>query len=206
MILLGSEIRKRIGTDIIIKPFKEEQLNPNSYNVTLNEKLLVYDTYEKIHFDGEVSANMNGETVKMVPYDDIKKIRTFGVLDMKKKNATREIIIPEDGYILQPGTLYIGRTNEYTETHNLIPVLDGRSSIGRLGMFIHVTAGYGDNHFKGYWTLEITCVQPIIVYPNVPVGQLRYHTVLGEDTIKYNGKYQNNTCAQPSQLYKDFEK
>lgn len=77
------------------------------------------------------------------------------VLDMKKPNKTNKIIIPEDGYILKPGELYLGRTLEYTKTDKYVPMLEGRSSIGRLGLFIHVTAGFGDVGFNGYWTLEM---------------------------------------------------
>ena len=70
---------------------------------------------------------------------------------------------------MQPNKLYLGRTNEYTRTDGYIPMLEGRSSVGRLGVFIHVTAGFGDVGFAGYWTLEIFCVQPIRIYPNVEI-------------------------------------
>ena len=77
---------------------------------------------------------------------------------MKKPNPTRKITIPEDGLLLAPNKLYLGRTNEYTKTDKYVPMLEGRSSTGRLGLFIHVTAGFGDVGFAGYWTLEIFCV------------------------------------------------
>jgi dCTP deaminase len=128
------------------------------------------------------------------------------VLDMKKMNNTKSIIIPEDGLRLTPGRLYLGRTLEYTETSSYVPMLEGRSSIGRLGMFIHVTAGFGDVGFAGYWTLEIFCVQPIVIYPGVEICQIYYHTIDGEYDRYSSGKYQNNNGIQPSLLYKDFEK
>ena len=127
-------------------------------------------------------------------------------LDMKKENKVKRILIPEEGLVLETGKLYLGRTVEYTETNNYVPMLEGRSSIGRLGLYVHVTAGFGDVGFAGYWTLEIHCVQPIKIYPNVEVCQIYYHTIEG-DWVKYSsGKYQNNTEVQPSLLYKDFEK
>lgn len=127
-------------------------------------------------------------------------------LDMKKENKIKKLIIPEEGLILEPGKLYLGRTLEYTETNNYVPMLEGRSSIGRLGLYVHVTAGFGDVGFKGYWTLEIHCVEAIKVYPNVEVCQIYYHTIEG-DWVKYeSGKYQNNEGVQPSLLYKDFQK
>lgn len=126
------------------------------------------------------------------------------ILDMKKENKTKSITIPEEGLVLEPGKLYLGRTIEYTETKNYVPMLEGRSSIGRLGLFIHVTAGFGDVGFKGYWTLEIFCVQPIRIYPSVEVCQIYYHGIDGEYEEYSSGKYQSNKGIQPSLLYKDF--
>ncbi len=133
-------------------------------------------------------------------------IYSDSVLDMKKKNETEKIKIPADGLILQPNKLYLGRTQEYTETENLVPMLEGRSSIGRLGLFIHVTAGFGDVGFKGYWTLEIFSVQPIRIYAGVEVCQIYYHTIEGDYDAYSSGKYQRNTGIQPSLLFMDFQK
>ena len=127
-------------------------------------------------------------------------------LDMKSENPTTRLTIPETGLELQPNRLYLGRTVEYTETHNLVPMLEGRSSIGRLGIFIHVTAGFGDVGFKGYWTLEIFCVQPVRIYAEIEVCQIYYHTLAGEADEYRSLKYQNNHDIQPSLLYMDFEK
>ncbi len=126
-------------------------------------------------------------------------------LDMKKPNDTEPLIIPPEGIVLEPGRLYLGRTLEYTETHNLVPMLEGRSSIGRLGMFVHVTAGFGDVGFKGYWTLEISTIHPIRIYPGVEICQIFYHEPRGEILEYKSNKYQANTSIQPSMMYKDFE-
>ncbi|MDR3593779.1 dCTP deaminase [Clostridium sp.] len=172
MILSGKEIKNKLGKEIIIKPFNEKQLNPNSYNLRLHNELLVYDEE---------------------------------ILDMKKENKVKKVIIPEEGLVLEPGKLYLGRTMEYTGTDKYVPMLEGRSSIGRLGLFIHVTAGFGDVGFKGYWTLEIFCVQPIKIYSNVELCQIYYHSIEGAYDEYASGKYQNNESVQPSLLYKDFE-
>jgi len=172
MILSGIEISKRIGKEIIIEPFDAKRINPNSYNLTLANELMVYENE---------------------------------ILDMKKPNAAKRLVIPESGLLLEPNKLYLGRTNEYTKTNNFVPMLEGRSSIGRLGLFIHVTAGFGDVGFAGYWTLEIFCIQPIIIYPNVEICQIYYHDISAEHTTYSKGKYQNNTDIQASLLYKDFE-
>ncbi len=173
MILSGKEIAKRINSDIIIEPYQPQRLNPNSYNLSLHNELLIY---------------------KDEP------------LDMKKDNACEQLIIPEEGLLLEPNRLYLGRTQEYTESHNLVPMLEGRSSVGRLGLFVHVTAGFGDVGFKGFWTLEIFCVQPIRIYPGVEICQVYYHTIEGEHSEYQSSKYQNNSGIQPSLLFKDFEK
>ncbi|MBK6564433.1 MAG: dCTP deaminase [Saprospiraceae bacterium] len=109
-------------------------------------------------------------------------------LDAKKHNKIRYIEIEEEGFVLQPGTLYLGVTEEYTETHNTVPFLEGKSSIGRLGIDIHATAGKGDVGFCNTWTLEISCVQPVRVYAGMPVGQLIYFKVSGEIHNYYNKK------------------
>ena len=128
------------------------------------------------------------------------------VLDMKKKPTLKSIQIPEEGYLLEPGKLYLGRTVEYTETDKYVPMLEGRSSIGRLGLYIHVTAGFGDVGFSGYWTLEMHCLQPIRIYPNVEICQIYYHTINGEYDLYSSGKYANNQGIQESRLYQDFIK
>jgi dCTP deaminase len=110
------------------------------------------------------------------------------VLDAKKHNQIEEIEIGPDGYVIQPGVLYLGVTIEYTETHNSVPFLEGKSSIGRLGIDIHATAGKGDVGFCNTWTLEISCVQPVRIYAGMPVGQLIYFSVDGNIENYYNKK------------------
>jgi len=110
------------------------------------------------------------------------------VLDAKKHNRVEHIDIPDDGYVLQPGELYLGVTEEYTETHTTVPFLEGKSSIGRLGIDIHATAGKGDVGFCNSWTLEISCIKPVKVYAGMPIGQLIYFVVDGDIENLYNHK------------------
>jgi dCTP deaminase len=132
------------------------------------------------------------------------------VLDCKKSAAHRIITIPDTGYILNKGKLYLGVTEEYTETSKkLMPILDGKSSIGRLGLFIHVTAGRGDAGYKGYWTLELVATQHIVVYPGMPIGQLSFEKIEGEVYKEYgakkSAKYQNKTSTPiPSMMWKNW--
>ena len=128
------------------------------------------------------------------------------VLDMRQPNRVRRLTIPENGLVLQPNQLYLARTGERTETHNLVPMIEGRSSIGRLGLFVHVTAGFGDVGFCGFWTLEMYAIQPVRIYAGVEICQIFYHTLEGEvREYRSSGKYQNNKDIQPSLLYREFQ-
>ena len=171
MILSGHEIKRELGTNIVIDPFDESNLNPNSYNLSLHNELMVYEEL---------------------------------VLDMRKANRVRRIAIPPEGFVLQPNQLYLARTAERTETHNLVPMIEGRSSVGRLGLFVHVTAGFGDVGFCGYWTLEMFAIGPVRIYPGVPICQIFYHGIRGDFTEYASDKYQHNTDIQPSLLFKEL--
>ncbi len=132
-------------------------------------------------------------------------VYTEPVLDMKKRNNVTTLSIPDEGLVLEPGKLYLGRTLEFTRTDSVVPMLEGRSSIGRLGLFIHITAGFGDVGFKGYWTLEMFCVLPIRIYPDIEICQIFYHSIEGDFDRYVSNKYQDNKGIQPSLLYKEFE-
>ncbi len=176
MILSGDEIANNLGRNIQIDPYDPKNLNPNSYNLTLHDELVVYE---------EV------------------------VLDMAQPNRTRRLRIPKEGLVLSPQRLYLARTVERTETHNLVPMIEGRSSIARLGLFVHVTAGFGDVGFIGHWTLEMFAVQPVRIYPGVAICQIFYHEICGDiseyQSDKYrSAKYQHNRDIQPSLLHTEL--
>ena len=158
-----------------------------------------------IHIDPFNPSQLNPNSYNLKLHNELL-VYDNPVLDMKVPNPATIIRIPEEGLELESGKLYLGRTLEYTETNNLVPMLEGRSSIGRLGLFVHITAGFGDVGFKGFWTLEIFCVQPIRVYPGVEICQIFYHSLEGAYEEYRSGKYQNNKGIQPSMLYKDFAK
>ena len=137
-------------------------------------------------------------------------VYTDPILDSKKSNAIERFEIPEEGFVLQPGTLYLGSTEEYTETHAHVPFLEGKSSIGRLGIDIHATAGKGDVGFCNHWTLEISCVKPVRVYAGMPVGQLIYFVIEGDVKNFYNKKssakyIKKSPLPQESMMWKNFK-
>lgn len=172
--LTANEIKlQRANGNIVVEPWDPACLGPNSYDVHLHPKLMIYKEE---------------------------------VLDSRKENRTGEYTIPEEGFVLKPGKLYLGKTVEYTETNNLIPAYDGRSSVGRLGISSHVTAGFGDIGFKGNWTLEIVVVHPVRVYPYMRIGQLYWERPDGEVLQNtYHGKYQGERDIAASRMWKDRE-
>ncbi len=148
-------------------------------------------------------AQLNANSYDLTLHNELLMYEEV-VLDLKEPNRYRRIEIPESGLVLSPNQIYLARTVEHTETHNLVPMIEGRSSLGRLGLFVHVTAGFGDVGFRGYWTLEMFAVQPIRIYPNIQICQIIYHAVEGEVAELASGKYQNNRDIQPSLLYREF--
>lgn len=144
--------------------------------------------------------NPNSYNLRLAP----KLLRyTSHTLDMYENNPVEEMTIGEHGLILRPGEFYLGSTIEGTYTPKHIPCIDGRSSIARLGIFVHVTAGFGDIGFDGRWTLEIIVAKPIVIYPGVEIAQIYFENpdgIILPDYV-YHGKYQNSEDATASKLY-----
>ncbi len=152
--------------------------------------------------DQQILKSIEDKQIVIEPYDrkclgtnsyDVHLGKTLATyrnktLDAKKHNTIEYFEIPDEGYVIMPGILYLGVTLEYTETHNSVPFLEGKSSIGRLGIDIHATAGKGDVGFCNTWTLEISCVQPVRIYKGMPIGQLIYFKIDGDVQQFYNKK------------------
>ncbi|MEM9991054.1 MAG: dCTP deaminase [Bacteroidota bacterium] len=119
---------------------------------------------------------------------DVLGVYKNQILDAKKHNEIEYLDIPAEGFVLYPNILYLGVTQEYTETHTTVPFLEGKSSVGRLGIDIHATAGKGDVGFCNTWTLEISCTQAVRIYAGMPIGQLIYFAVDGDIENYYNKK------------------
>ncbi len=152
--------------------------------------------------DSQILAQIDSGDIVIEPYDraclgtnsyDVrlsKHLATYKnrVLDARAHNEIEHFEIPEEGFVLEPQINYLGSTVEYTESHKAVPFLEGKSSVGRLGMDIHATAGKGDVGFCNHWTLEISVKQPVRVYEGMPVGQLIYFQVEGEVLVPYSEK------------------
>jgi dCTP deaminase len=181
-ILSGSEIQKQVDLgNIVISPFNPKQLNPASYDLRLGTGVREYQF-------------------------PIRGPGGLRYLDPRQENPTIKSQIPPDGLILWPQTGYLMHTQETVLAKNFVPIIDGKSSIGRLFTQIHFTAGFGDPQFNGQYTLEVSVVYPVKVYPNMRIGQIRFHTIVG-DVVPYNGHYQNDTAlgAIPSMSHVQFK-
>jgi len=200
MILSDKMIKAAIEAgDIVIDPFDLKALGTNSYDVHLGPVLMTYS----------LGALEIYSTVEAAAVGQINRIRSIDGLDCRVEQTIRRHVIDEGGFVLYPGMLYLGSTLEYTETHKHVPFIDGKSSLGRLGVFIHCTAGRGDVGFKNHFTLEITVVHPVRVYAGMPIGQLIYFET-GDVDVPYGkkaGAKYNERCAdpQPSQMWRNFK-
>lgn len=176
-ILLKNQIlREQYDNQILIEPFNKNQVGPNSYDVCLDDVLMVYD-FSQMQY-----------------------------LDCKKENSTKLIHISAEGQVLHPNILYLGNTIEKIGSDIYLPMYEGRSSMARLGIESHRSAGFGDIGFKAQWTLEITVIHPVKVYAGMRIGQIYFHRVDQQHNLesnRYCGKYMNQTGPQSSLSFKD---
>jgi dCTP deaminase len=125
-------------------------------------------------------------------------------LDTKQVNPTEVITLTGDGYTLRPDTLYLGHTQEVVGSDTYVPIMRGKSSTGRVGLFVHITADLIDIGSVGQLTLMMHAVQPLKIYPGMRIGQVTFWKVLGDIKL-YDGKYQGSVGPMSSQVHKDFE-
>lgn len=138
------------------------------------------------------------------------KIYKPGILDPRQPNPTEEFTIPEEGYVLQPGEVYLYACRERIGVkNNICATVMGKSSLGRLGLDIHICAGFIDTGFEGSLVLELRCVRPIRVYPNMKICQLKFERVEGEVLESYDrkagSKYMNQTGVTASKMHLNFQ-
>ena len=185
MIFVDRDILEQLETgQIVIQPFDREALGTNSYDVHLAPLLRVYD---------------------------VKSVAGVSCyLDVRQQPETKDIVVPDGGVVLYPGELYLASTIEYTESHAHVPILNGKSSLGRLGLSIHVTAGTGDVGFCNHWTLEMTVIKPLKVYAGMPIGQILWFAASSRPLVPYglkrDAKYAvADSAPGASRMYKNFK-
>lgn len=134
----------------------------------------------------------------------MKKYKNY-ILDCREENELVDVEFSENGIILDPDRIYLGHTAEIMGSDHYVPIIRGRSSTARLGLFIHVTADIIDIGSHNQWTLQLHAVQPVRLYPGMRIGQVTFWRPEGEITL-YSGKYQGSMGPWGSQVYRDFDK
>lgn len=158
--------------DIYISEYDPKNLNPNSYNIKTGETVTVYQNIQAIDL-----KNPN----------TYKQTETFDIDELK-------------GFTLRPGLVYLVPTHETIGALKYIPMITGRSSMGRLGISVHQEAGFGDIGYQGIWTMQLKVTYPTIIYPNMPIAQVYFFTPCGKISAMYNGRYQGSSKAIPSRF------
>jgi dCTP deaminase len=187
MVLSDRSIRQEIEDGrIVIDPFEERLIQPSSVDVRADSAFRVFHNSRYTHID-----------VRR-PMDDLT--------ELVRKD-------PDEAFILHPGEFVLGQTLErVTVPDDLVARLEGKSSLGRLGLLIHSTAGFIDAGFSGNITLELSNVAnlPITIYHGMPIGQISFMRMdqpvehpygTGENESKYQGQAE----PTPSRYYLNFQ-
>lgn len=210
MILTGPEIRRQVtigqnkekfGLSICkpedwidIQPYDESLVGPNSVDLRLHSDLKVYP--EGARRQAALEEFESDRVCMSIPDLD----EHTEIIDMKAKDhGCYDLYIPKEGRVLWPGILYLGRTIETIGSNAYVPIVEGRSSVGRLGVHVHVTAGFCDIGFRGTITLEIHVVHPIRIYPNIPICQAYFLKPHGAIEL-YKGRYLDQVEPTPSRF------
>jgi dCTP deaminase len=184
MILSDRTIREEIAVGrIVIDPYDERCVQPSSID---------------LHVDSQFRVFANNR----YPFIDVKQEQP----DLTELVETK----PDEPFILHPGEFVLGSTLERVALPNdLVARLEGKSSLGRLGLLIHSTAGYVDPGWDGYLTLELSNVAnlPITLYPGMKIGQISFFKLTTEAETPYGAagnKYQGQRGPTPSRFFRDF--
>ncbi len=188
MIFSDRTIRQAIEDGRIeIDPYEESFVQPSSVDLRCDNAFRVFENHKYPHIDPREVQ------------DDL----------------TSEVIVPADEpFILHPGEFVLGATLERVKLGNgIVARLEGKSSLGRLGLLIHSTAGFVDPGFSGYLTLELSNVAnlPIAIYPGMRIGQISFYQMTTEAEHPYGtdeagSKYQNQRGPTPSRSHIDFSR
>ena len=214
-ILTGPEILRQVAKKrIVIDPFTPTRINPGSYDLTLGGKVAVYTAVVIPDFEPTQSGGVPGERVRIRPEANGDPCLPFtaipgrNCLDAAQPNEIAVHELDERGFLIRPGIGYLMHTAERVWTDSYVPIIDGKSSIGRLFILVHFTAGFGDPMFKGQYTLEVMATHPVVIYGGQRFAQIRFHTTVGE-ILSYEeaGNYQGSDAMGPvaSKSYKQLQ-
>jgi len=213
-VLTGPEIQRMVRDgSIVIEPFRPDHVGSNSVDLMLGDEIKVYIGKDGNPIDAGYQKALKLYPVTGDPVNERKLVeyleRNGLLLDIRKPPRVKTVTIPQEGYVLLPGRGYLAATVEFVGTDQFVPMLHGRSSVGRLFVSAHHTAGWGDTGFGGSWTLEITCVHPVRVYPGMRICQVSFESTVG-DLMLYGdrdgSKYQGQQEPGESKIHEDFNK
>ena len=211
-ILTGPEIRKRVAAgEIKVYPYDERLVQQNSLDVRLGTGVCVYEDVVYDNHAEDVRHNGAGWVGKTIDsFKQSKKLTLFEkeALDVKRDNPVRRFEMDESGWLVKPGFLYLMHVDEVLCAPDLVMTLDGRSSLARLGLTVHVTAGHAETGFHGQYTLEVFGLHPLRIYPGMSIAQVIFKTVAGEiEDYKQRGNYVGQAAlgAQPSRSWRAFQ-
>jgi len=187
MIFSDRTIREAIASGrIALDPFDPALVQPSSVDVRCDHRFRVFENHRYPHIDPKA------------PQADL----------------TTEVKASEsDPFILHPGEFVLGTTLEaVTLGDDVVARLEGKSSLGRLGLLIHSTAGFIDPGFQGQVTLELSNVAnlPITIYPGMKIGQISFYEMTTAADQPYGSpelgsKYQGQSGPTASRMHTDFE-
>ena len=165
----------------------------------------------------KIEEEIKAGRITILPYDksninpnsynytlgDYVKVYKNNVLDSKRKEETEIIEIPDEGLVLEVNKVYLGFTKEIIGSDHYVPIITGRSSTGRLGLFVQITSDLVDVGFKGNLTLQLHENQPVRINKGMKIGQITFWKIYG-DVDLYEGKYQGSVGPNESQVWRDF--
>lgn len=166
----------------------------------------------------EILKNVKSGNIHISPFDEellnpnscdyrldykLLEIKDLPV-DPKKQTSYHELEFTDEGYVLSPNKTYLANTFEEIGSDMFVPSLIGKTSLGRLGLFLQITADLGNLGAKHKWTLELKAVQPLRIYPMMRIGQISFWQTTGDSAMQYNGKYDKFSIAKSSEIYKEF--
>jgi dCTP deaminase len=150
--------------------------------------------------------HLNPASLDLTLGDEVVEYLIDGVIDVRKPPEVKRRKIGPEGFILQAHSTYLMHTAERLFAADTVPVVDGKSSLGRLFISVHQTAGYIDPGFDGQVTLEVTSYHSVRVYAGMRFCQVRFHPIVGK-VVPYEGHYQKDSAAGavPSMVHKQME-
>lgn len=166
----------------------------------------------------EIKKNIVSGKVKVFPYEDkmlnpnsynyhlgpVLKVPSAEVMDPGHHHEFETIEIPSEGYVLMPGILYLGHTFEVIGSECFVINLIGRSSLGRLGLFLQITADLGQLGKAHSWTLEMKVVQPLRIYPMMRIGQVSFWQASGDIDFLYQSGYAEFNTPRQSKFHEEL--